>query len=213
MIKKSGPTRRKFMECGADYRSTIKSTAFLYKETKKAASLKIQGFKDFEIREMAKKENIFQVHTEKRKGEIASAVLQRLNILDEYLIEKVATGNLETSKIIVLYAIAKTDRLFSEFINEVYREKLIMNDFILSHRDLNIYFQRKREQSERVASWSDHTIYKLKQTYRRMLFEAGLIKRGKAEDEIVRPLIEPEVIDYFRLKGEGQYIRALLGEI
>ncbi len=44
-----------------EYRSTIKSMPYLYIETKKAATLILQGFKDFEIKDMSIKENIFQM--------------------------------------------------------------------------------------------------------------------------------------------------------
>ena len=104
------------MESGLGYKSTIKSRPFLFKETKNAAMLKIEGFNELEIKEKAKNENIFQVNTETRRSEIASIVLQRLKVLDEYLIEKLANGDIDTSKQIAIYAIEKTDRLFFEFI-------------------------------------------------------------------------------------------------
>ncbi|WP_291644466.1 BrxA family protein [Clostridium sp.] len=36
----------------------------------------------------------------------------RLNELDEFVIDRISEGNVEISKILVLYAIIKTDRLF-----------------------------------------------------------------------------------------------------
>ena len=72
------------MEFELEYKSTIKSKSFLFKEIKKAAELLYKGFKEFEIKDKAKKDNIFQVNTETRRSEIASTVLQRLAVIDDF---------------------------------------------------------------------------------------------------------------------------------
>lgn len=196
-----------------EYKSTIKSMPFLYLETKKAAGLILQGFKEFEIKDKAINENIFQVNTEARKKEIASIVLRRLKILDEYLMQKLVNGSVETSKLIVIYAIMKSDRLFFEFLNEVYREKILIKDFSLTDKDLNIYFERKKEQSQKVAAWNDYTFYKLKQVFIRILFEAGLIKKGKEAHEIIKPIIEEDLARHLRNIGDEVYLKILTGEM
>lgn len=48
------------MQKGLEYKSTIKSRPFFFRETRKVASLVIQGFKDMEIKNKAKNENVFQ---------------------------------------------------------------------------------------------------------------------------------------------------------
>lgn len=75
----------------------------------------------------------------------------------------------------VLYAIAKTDRLFFEFLNEVYKEKIVLKDFYIRDKDFNRFFQGKREQSEKVDSWSEYTFKKLKQVYIRILLKVDLL--------------------------------------
>jgi len=210
---KSGPERRKSMAEELEYKSTIKSRPFLFKETKKAAYLINKGFKDFEIKDKAKNDNIFQVNTETRRSEIASIVLQRLKAIDDFLIEKIVNGEIGTSKQVVIYAIMKTDRLFFEFMYEVFREKMLLRDFTLQDKDFNIFFERKKEQSERVASWTDYTFYKLKQVYIRILFEAGFIKDQKKDREIVKPIIEEDVAYHLKEIGDTKYLNALMGEI
>ena len=111
-----------------EYKSTIKSRPYLYKETKKAAILLKSGLKLNELKIKSQEDNIFQVASEARMRELASIITTRLKVLDEYLIDKIENSNIETSKIIVLYAIIKTDRLFFEFMNEVYKEKLLLRD-------------------------------------------------------------------------------------
>lgn len=195
------------------YKSTIKSMAFLFLELKKASGLYLQGLKADEIKKKALEENIFLLDTENRIKEIASTVLKRIEVLDEFLLRKLTNGNLETSKQIALYAILKTDRLFFEFMQEVYREKYLLGDYIITDRDFNTFFQRKSEQSEQVASWKDYTLYKLKQVYKRTLLQAGFVKKNKKNIQIARPLMEEDVVEHLKSKGEQIYLQAMLGEI
>jgi hypothetical protein len=194
-----------------EYRSTIKSMAYLYIETKKAASLIKQGFKEFEIKDMSVKDNIFQMKSEARKKEVASMVLKRLKSLDDFLISKLASGDLETSKQIVVYAIMKTDRLFFEFMNEVYRDKNILKEKYITDSDFNVYFQKKCEQSDTVAAWKEYTFYKLKQVFIRILFEAGFIKNQKGDKEINMPIIGYDLVQHLKEIGDDIYLKAMLG--
>ena len=117
-----------------EYKSTIKSRPYLYKETKKAATLIKQGITVKDIKNKSIEENIFQLESESRKKEVASIIVARLKDLDKFIIDKISEGNVETSKILVLYAIIKTDRLFFEFMNEVYKEKLLLRDLFLKDK-------------------------------------------------------------------------------
>ena len=196
-----------------EYRSTIKARSYLYLELKKASSLCLQGFSIDDIRQKALNENIFSLNSENRIKEIASTVSERLEALDEMLLDKLVNGNLETSKQVALYAILKTDRLFFEFMQEVYRDKYLIRDYLITDKDFAIFFQRKAEQSQKVAEWKDYTFYKLKQVYKRILTEAGFVKKNKKDVEITRPLMEQELIEHLNEKGDGIYLQAMLGGI
>jgi hypothetical protein len=210
---KSGPINGVIWNNMEKYKSTIKSMAFLFLELKKASGLYLQGLKADEIKKKALEENIFLLDTENRIKEIASTVLKRIEVLDEFLLRKLTNGNLETSKQIALYAILKTDRLFFEFMQEVYREKYLLGDYIITDRDFNTFFQRKSEQSVQVASWKDYTLYKLKQVYKRTLLQAGFVKKNKKNIQIVKPLMEEDVVEHLKSKGDQIYLQAMLGEI
>lgn len=195
-----------------EYKSTIKSRPYLYKETKKAASLINKGLEVEGIKNKSLEDNIFQLESETRKREVASIIVARLKDLDKFIIDKIVEGNIETSKILVLYAIIKTDRLFFEFMNEVYKEKLLLRDLFLRDKDFNTFFQSKREQSEKVASWTEYTFKKLKQVYVRILFECGLIENQKGDRKIKTPILDSEVKEYLYKIGDKISINAILGD-
>lgn len=194
-----------------EYKSTIKSRPYLYKETKKASSLINKGLDTDCIKEKSLEDNIFQLESEARKKEVASIITARLKDLDKHIIYNIENSNVETSKILVLYAILKTDRLLFDFINEVYKEKIVLKDLFIRDKDFSVFFQNKREQSEKVASWSEYTFKKLKQVYIRILFESGLIAKQKGDREIKIPIIESEVKDYLYSIGDSVYLNAILG--
>lgn len=195
------------------YTSILKSRPYLYLEFKKASQLKNQGFDEKTIRSKAIEENIFAVNTEARKREIASTVINRIEGLDNYILDKIVNGSLQTSKQLAIYSILKTDRLFFEFMKEVYKEKLLLKDLIITDKDFNVFFRRKVEQSEQIAKWKDYTFYKLKQVYKRVLSEAGFIKNSKKEVEIIPQIMEEEVVQHLKNIGDTAYLEVMLGEI
>lgn len=193
------------------YTTTIKSRPLFYIETQKLAELYTEGFDEQQIEGELIIQNIFQVKTETRKREIANTIIRRLQVLDDYLIGKIVTGDMNSGKLIVLYAILETDRLFYEFMNEVFSEKFALQVHTLEDRDFNIFFETKRQQSEKVANWKDYTFYKLQQVYTRILFEAGLLKNYSTERKIQIPLIDPDVLDHIRQSGDARFINAIVG--
>ncbi len=195
------------------YSSTIKTRGFLYLEIKKASSLYLQGFSAEEIKKMALEENIFLMKTENRRKEIAVTVLDRISVLDDFLLKKLVDGNLETGKQIVLYSILKTDRLFFEFMQEVYREKFYIRDYIITDRDFSAFFLRKTEQNEQLASLTDYTLYKLSQVYKKILMEAGLASKNKKTLQINRPIMEQDVAQHIINAGGQVFLETMLGEV
>lgn len=192
------------------YRSTIKSKPFFYIETQKLAALHVEGINKDEIRKRVMDQNLFQVKTETRKKEIASTIAKRLKTLDGFLVNKIVTADVNTSKLIVLYAILKTDRLFLEFMDEVFHEKIVIHDMELQDRDFHTFFEAKRQQSETVAKWKEYTFYKLQQVYTRILFEAGLLTKDR---KIQIPIMDPDVYDYIIKTDDPRFINAITGGI
>lgn len=92
-------------------------------------------------------------------------------------------GDVDTSMIIVPYGILKTDRLFFEFMDEVFRDKLTYQEMNITDRDFYSYFETKRQHCKSVAQWVDYTFYKLQQVYIRILFEAGLKQKNDLIDQ------------------------------
>ncbi len=195
------------------YTATNTGRPFSIKEMVVAAKLKQEGYTDKEIREKSNKENIFQARSEQYKIKIATTVISRLNTLDEYLIDKIANSDIEKAKQIAIYSIMKTDRFFFEFMNEIYKDKIILRDYKINNTEINIFIQRKQEQIPEIAKWTESTIKKLKSQYISMLSEAGFINRKKDYIEIIKPVIDIQIQKHLIEIGDKVYLNAMIGEL
>ncbi|MEH7094065.1 DUF1819 family protein [Neobacillus vireti] len=191
-----------------DYSATLTGASFLLYELKQVLKLKRQGLSDDEIKKKVIEDNVFEYKFTSSLKRIVPSVIRRANALDDQLQEWILDNPLEEGKIINLYAIMKTDRLFFEFMNEVIREKLEANNNLLEKKDLNVFFISKAEQDEKMAKWTELTVNKLKQVYIKLLFEAGLLKNKKT-GELYRLLFDENLKRHISKNGDMVYLKAM----
>ena len=196
-----------------EYTATNTGRPFSITEMVIGANLKLKGYSDKEIKEKSMNENIFQARSEHYKNKVAKTVLMRLNAIDEYLIEKLAISDIEKAKQISIYSVMKSDKFFFEFMNEIYKDKILLRDYKINDTDINIFIQRKQEQIPQIANWTESTLKKLKSQYISMLSEANFIIRNKEYIEITQPIIDKSLKDHLIEIGDEAYLKAMIGEI
>jgi hypothetical protein len=196
---------------GKEYSASLVSRPFLYIEFKKLAELRFKGFSQLEINDKIFKENIFQINAQYRRREVFNTLQKRLNELDNYLVNKLMNANFELGKILCIYSVMKTDQLFFEFMIEVYREKCILGINEINNKDFELFFIVKKEQSEKVNSWKEYTILKLKQVYKKFLVDSGLGIKIDSGIEINKPVVDNDTLNYIKTIGDATYINAILG--
>ena len=190
------------------YSGKLTGESFLLYELKIVAKLKKEGYTDKEIRKRVLEENLFQYKFTSSISRRLTPLIQRINLLDEKLIDRLIEDPLGDGIVINLYSIMKNDRLFFEFMNEVMREKLKSNTEVLEKKDINIFIETKIEQNEGIASWSDSTVNKIKQVIKKILMEAKVIENNK--NGVVKKIIMSDWIkNYFIKLGEEKYIIAM----
>ena len=195
-----------------EYSAGMVSRPYWYIETKKTAKYLIESKDAKEVKEIVITENIYQAPSEDRSAQIFNTVVRRLSGLDDFLIDYIVNADIARSKLIVLLSIMKTDRLFFEFMYEVFRDKLILGDFTLKDRDISNFFDIKKSQSEAVSKWTDATITKLKRCYTRLLFEAGLIINSSGDRTITPVIMDYKVSSYLKEHNMSALLCAITGE-
>ncbi len=194
------------------YSAGMVSCLFWLSEARKTAQYLINSFSKQEIIDMAIKENIYQVRAEDRAKRIVRLSLKRLETLSPELMKHFIACDISTAKVILLLTIMKTDLLFYEFIHSVYRQAIILGTKKLQDSDINIFFDDKISKSDIVAKWSESAIKKLKQTYTKILWEAGVIDSATGTRNIIVPLVDYKTIDMINEAGLAPYLDALIGE-
>lgn len=194
------------------YSSAIKKTPFKYSISKKIAKLMLDGLYRDEVYAKCFEENYIEIDSLERRREITNVVYKRLSELDEYLLGEFYRGDIATSKFILVYAIAKTDTLFFDFLYEVYREALLSQERnYLTMEDFDLFFAQKKQVDAIVAAWGDFTLQCLTKGYRNILVDSGL---GMRERRIIKPqrvMIHPAVEEHIRLIGDNEFLMAILG--
>jgi len=160
-----------------EYSSEIKNMPFLFLETKKTAILLSAGKSKDEIIELSKNENIYQLNKERRRTELPRTIVKRLKSVDDEGLEILANGRDEDAKIITLIAIMRTDKLFYEFMRDVYAESFSSHRLEITDSDFYVFFEDKASESERVAKWGKDNLERIRGAYRKMLCDAGLAVR------------------------------------
>lgn len=193
-----------------EYSAGMVSCLFWLNETRNTIPFFKEEKTVAEMRQIAIEKNLYQVRAEDRCRRIAGVAYKRLGVLSSELIDEMYSGESSVAKLILLVSIMKTDLLFAEFMQQVYKHDLVTGSSVLSDSDIKEFFDNKIKSSETVARFSESAIAKLKQTYVKMLINAGLIE--SAQNKVIQPvLIDYRLQDMFKRAELGPYISTLTG--
>ena len=184
-----------------------------YRETKIAVEKVLHGdMTTADIRRESLDKNIFNASSASRSKEIAQAVTRRVNAVDSAYLSFFATRNTENQQLLCIVMVMLTDHTFLEFMDFVYREKLIQQDNILRDSDIMGLFHRIQEKYESAAKWSDASLRKVRDNYKSMLKEAGMLSESGTERKIIRPILDKEMEDFLQSEGLARIYKILAGE-
>ena len=193
------------------YSAGLVSQSFWFVEMKNIVKLLNDGKSAEEIKRLCIAENLFGAANEYRAKRMYGYIWNRAKRLDKTLIDLFLTSDLATQKIINLLMILRSDRLFFEFMFEVYREKNILGLREIEDADLNIFFKNKEIQSEDIANWSDNTKRRLRSIYVNYLTDANLITVVDKKRMITPPILDIALERYLNDCGDGAIIKAITG--
>lgn len=192
------------------YSAGMVSQVFAFVETKQTAELMAAGMSKEEIKEKVQSENLYRLKNETRLRKTFNYVYNRLDSLPDGAIELLVKVDNENAKLLTLIGIMNTDKLFFEFVYEVYRGRIILGERTIEDREVNGFFDDKQIQSEEVASWSESAVKKLKQCYIKNLSDAGLLESTKTR-VIKHALVNYRIEELLHRNGMDAYINAIKG--
>lgn len=162
----------KALHDASPYTGVITREQFLFHEMRITAKLMSDGMDNDTIIDHIVKENLFQYPTERSLLGMAKACIRRLEAMnDKTLIAAISTQSSDVAKQICLYAMMRYFRLIWDFMITVIGEKYRTLDTSFSKMDVETFLMHLQEQDDLVASWSDKTIYKIRQVIIKILVD------------------------------------------
>lgn len=196
-----------------NYSAGLVSQSFWFVEIKKIIKLVNDGMTEDEIKNLCIDENLFGAMKEYRAKRIYGYIWNRIKQLDKTMIDIFCTSDIATQKVINLISILKSDRLFLEFMFEVYREKNILGVNVIEDSDVNIFFKNKEIQSEGVAAWSDATKCRLRSIYINYLTDSNLLTVVEKKKIITPPILDIALERYLEANGDDTILKAITGVV
>ncbi|MDO4649298.1 MAG: DUF1819 family protein [Eubacteriales bacterium] len=183
-----------------------------YRETKQCIELLREGKSLDDIKELSQNENIFNAASSSRADNIRVVTARRVKAVNEEFLEFFHAGDAMTQKQLCVVLVMLTDRTFYEFMNHVFREKMILGISELHDSDLIGFLHELQESDERIAKWSDAALIKVRDNYKHILKEAEFISETGTTREIVRPIISDAMSTFLQDEGLTPIYKILAGE-
>lgn len=186
---------------------------FWYKEVRQTISLIIEKRKTLDdIKRFSEEGNFYNAASKSRANEIRTAVARRISAVNGAFLQFFMSQDVESQKLLCIVMVMLTDRMFLEFMEFVYREKLITGDLELNDGDVIGYIHSIQEKGEHAARWTDAGVKKIRNNYKAILKEAGLLSDHGAKRKIFRPIVSQELYHFLAKEGLERIGQILTGE-
>lgn len=194
------------------YSAGAVSKGFWFQEFKKYNLLLNKGLKDKEIKKMQEEENILLAPSKEYGEKMINEVSKRTRALSKEIYTMFSNLSVSDQKILNILGIMMTDRLFFEYMYEVYRDKIITGNLKFDDSDTRIFLKNKSEQSEKVSNYKSYTKKRLASTYKTYLKEANLIVEENNSLIVKKPILDINLEKAMRNERLYPYLRVFLGE-
>ena len=194
------------------YSAGIKNISFWLLESKLTAEYILDGLSKEEILDLSLNENLYQVESQYKVKDIPNRLFTRLKDFSEESLTYFINCDVNFSKFFVIISILRNDKLFFEFVHEVFREHILLGNYALKQSDFDIFFMNKSNQSKIIGNWTEETVNRVQRQYRFLLKEAGLIEKDDNEYKIIIPFIDYRLKDLMIKENLTPYLNAITGE-
>lgn len=164
-----------------------------------------------EFKKKLKENDILDSKTESNFLKKFQSIKKRYKVLTENLKKELIIANAETSKFINLYAILCCERIMAEFMDEVIREKYSTFDYEIKYSDFVSFINYKATQSEIINAWTEAGKKKMVDKLKNFLKDGGFLEKiDDSKYKIIKPIIDPKVIDEIEVNGNNKILRTML---
>ena len=195
------------------YTSALTGELFLFNETRILARYLVQGEDINALRKRNFSENLIMHKGVGSLKRSSAPIFRRLSTMSPTTLQTFADGDVESARLILLVAAAKSDRLIRDFVFNVYADKIAMKTNIISKSDIERYFESVYEIEPSLRDRAETTKRNLKQKLMKIITEAGLVKKQTSGFLVTRPSITNKLANLMVADGDTDYIKALGGNL
>lgn len=194
-----------------EYSASLTAEPFLFNETKIIGKYLLEGIDEKKLRKDNIEKNLIQYKQTSSISRVNKPIFKRLGVFTKKQLYYFENSDLDQSKILLVYAIMKTDRLVKEFIREIYYDKLLLNYNKIENYEIEKWYEIKIQNSEYLSNRTKSTKYKLKQVLLQIMTSSGLLIKIKNGYEVIRPLISNEIKEALQEAGDEEYYKTIGG--
>lgn len=193
------------------YSTALTGESFLFNETRTLARFLADGENINDLRKRNISDNLIMHKKTSSLKRVSTPIFRRLSSMSPATLQAFAEGDIESAKIILLIATAKTERLVRDFLLGVYADKLSIKLDKIDKSDIERYFESVYSEEPHLRDRSEQTQAKLKQQLMKIFTEAGLVKKQASGFLVTRPNITNKLANLMVADGDSDYIKALGG--
>lgn len=194
------------------YSAGAVSKGFWFQEFKKYNEKLSQGLTDKEIKIMQEEDNFLMAPSKDYGKKKINEVSKRTQALPENIRILFSELSISDQKLLNILGLMLTDRLFFEYMYEVYRTKLITGSLDLDNSDTLIFLNNKSEQSEKVENFKSYTKKRLAGAFRTYLKDANLLIEDDGATVIRKPILDENLEKEMKAQDLYPFLRVFLGE-
>ena len=186
---------------------------FWFFETKQAIQEIVDHNIDFsEIDQLSKNENFFSAVSSSRARETTNGVIRRLKVADEAFFTFFMKQPIELQKLLVLVLMMVDNRTIFEFMNDVFKEKLLFDDMTITDGEVIGFIHSIQEKDVKAAEWSDSSVKKLRSSLKGYLRESSLAVTEGRNLKIMKPILSQAFIDFLAQENLEVITKVFMGE-
>lgn len=191
------------------YSAKLTGAAFLYNETKIMAQFVLDGEPIKELRKRNVDENLIHYKSKSAISRVNSPIFERINVFNDDMLYEFVNADISISKMLLVYAIMKTDNLVKDFMSQIYMDKILMMKDYIEQFEINNWFDKVYADSN-LESVSETTKYKLKQVMMKIMTDSGLVVKEEEKYRIIIPILNDKFkkllndvddIEYYKILG------------
>ena len=186
---------------------------FWFNEVRQAISAIVDdGISIDDLSELSTNSNFFNAASKARAKETTSGVIRRLKVADEAFFSFFMQQFVQDQKILNMVLIMLENRSMYEFMNEVFKEKLISGDMYISDAEIIGFIHDIQAKDDKAATWGDASVKKFRTCIKGYLNDSGLsVLEGKGV-KIVRPILGKQMEDFLKKEDLTEVYKMLAGE-